>query len=146
MRRRRLFRLIALPLGLWFVALSTDLGDLDACPMHAAMQAGMGMSMDMPAGGAGMSGMAMASAPTAEAAPAPADTPVPVPHGPLHCTCIGMCCGCAMASLPSNAARVPPAAVVAARPAAPVRAVTAVPAPPRYLRPPAIGPPALHTA
>ncbi|HEY5219066.1 MAG TPA: hypothetical protein VIJ16_04615 [Gemmatimonadaceae bacterium] len=140
MRRRRLFRILALPLSLWFLALTTDIGGIDACPMHdgagshsaAAMLGMMGMPA-MP----GMSGMATTHAPN--------HSPTPAPRKPMHCTCMGVCCGCAMATLPATATA--EFAVAAVRQVeyhvgfAPRPASSA----PRFLLPPSIGPPTLHT-
>jgi hypothetical protein len=131
MRRRRLFRIVALPLALWFVALATDVGGVDACPMHDAMSHATSAAMPGMPGTPGMRG-------------APAAPSNPVPHGPVHCTCMGVCCGCAMATLPSSAvAQLPPVVVVhharrIERTQRPLAA--AVP----FVLPPAIGPPALQ--
>lgn len=84
--------------------------------------------------------------PTVDVASAPADAPASTPPGPMHCTCIGLCCGCAMATLPASAVGVPVVAVSAIFRTAPLPAVASVPAAPRFVLPPAIGPPALHTA
>jgi hypothetical protein len=134
MRRRRLFRLIGLPLSLWFVALATDVGGIDACPMHDAMAHGMSARA-----------MAQMAMPHAAAASGSEHQPAQAPQGPMQCTCMGLCCGCAMATLPT-APVTPVAAVAAARhdvPAGPVARAAATA--PRYLLPPAIGPPALHS-
>jgi len=138
MRRRRFFRLIALPLALWFVALSTDVGGVDACPMHDAPGGVMAGSMT---GMAGMAGMAMG---TMTMPTAPGDAPAP--HGPVHCTCMGACCGCAVATVPAPAVPVPLVAVVAASAVSAPRAHAAPVVAPRFLLPPANGPPALHIA
>ena len=129
MRRRRLYRILALPLALWFVALATDVGGVDACPMHDRMAAAM-------AGMAAMPGMASAQA-------APSAPSVPTPQGPVHCTCMGVCCGCAMATLPSApVAQFPAAAAVRHAPRI-ERATRPLPAAAPFVLPPAIGPPAL---
>jgi len=143
MRRRRFFRLIALPLALWFVALSTDVGGVDACPMHDAPLGVMAGAMG------GMAGMAMGtmSMPTASrTAATPADAPGPPPHGPVQCTCMGVCCGCAMATLPAPVVSVPQVAALPAPVDGPLPAFTAPAMAPRFLLPPANGPPALHIA
>lgn len=127
MRRRRLQRALALPLGLWFVGLSVNLGGIDVCPMdHEMTQAG---TMAMPL---------MATGPSH--APAP-DHPGQAPH------CTGICCCCsALMTLPSANVTLPVVAVVPVRDAAP-NARRAVPAAaPQVLQPPANGPPARHTA
>lgn len=142
MRRRRLFRLLALPLALWFVALSTDVGGVDACPMHDAPGGVM-------AGMAGMPAMAMGTmtVPTApRTGAAPSDGPAPAPHGPVRCTCMGACCCCAMATLPASAVSVPLVAALPASVDGALRVHAAPAAAPRFLLPPANGPPALHSA
>jgi hypothetical protein len=136
MRRRRLHRMIALPLALWFVALATDVGGIDACPMHDAM-AHAAASMHM----AGMPGMSAAAGRMA----APGGPAAPPADGPVHCTCMGLCCGCAMATLPTGPA-FHLAAMIVLRHGVQIeraRRAFAVAAP--HLLPPAIGPPALHS-
>jgi hypothetical protein len=134
MRRRRLFRLIGLPLSLWFVALATDIGGIDACPMHDAMAHGMSVQA-----------MAQMGMPHAPAASGSDRAPTHAPQGPMQCTCMGLCCGCAMATLPT-APVTPVAAVAAVQHAVPTGPTArAAASAPRYLLPPAIGPPALHT-
>ena len=133
MRRRRVFRIVALPLALWFVALAADVGGVDACPMHDGMARGMSAAM-VGMTPAGMPGMARA----------PANPSTPAPHAPVHCTCMGVCCGCAMATLPSApVAQLQVPAVL--RDAVRIeRARQSLAAPARFVLPPAIGPPALH--
>lgn len=141
MRRLRLYRLLALPLCFWFVAYSTDVGGLDACPMHDAP----GGVMAGPMGGmAGMAMGAMTMPAASRADTAPADAPAPPPHGPAHCTCMGACCGCATATLPAPAVSVPLVAALCASVAGAPRAHAAPVVAPRFLLPPANGPPALH--
>ena len=135
MRRRRPYRIVALPLALWFVALATDVGGVDACPMHDAMAAAM-------AGMAGMAGMAMPQLPTMTQAPASPNAPLPT--GPIHCTCMGACCGCAMATLPSTSG-MPFVAATAVRTQVPIEPTQRpLPAAAPFVLPPAIGPPALQ--
>ncbi len=130
MRRRRLYRILALPLALWFVALATDVGGVDACPMHDRMAAAM-------AGMAAMPGMASAQA-------APSAPAMPTPHGPVHCTCMGVCCGCAMATLPSAPVAHLAAAGSVSHTARIDRTRRPLPAAAPFVLPPAIGPPALR--
>ena len=133
MRRHRLFRIFAIPLAAWFVAFAMDVGGVDACPMHDGMAHAMS---------AAMPGMAPNSMPGMR--PAPADPTAPAPHAPVHCTCMGACCGCTIATLPP-APEAPVAAIAAVRGAARIDHVErplAAPAP--FLLPPSIGPPALH--
>jgi hypothetical protein len=142
MRRRRLHRILALPLALWFVALATDVGGLDACPMHDGMaHMAMGQMAGMAAGD--MSGTAMGD--MSGMTPAPAAPRAPQPHGPMQCTCMGACCGCAMATLPAGPAAVLPVLVAIRQAVSVERALRAPMRPAAHRQPPAIGPPALHT-
>ena len=132
MRRRRLYRLVALPLSLWFVALATDVGGIDACPMHDAMTHAMSASA--------MAHMAMPQTPAVERG---SDAPAPAPHGPMQCTCMGLCCGCAMATLPTTPAS-PVVVASVVRQAVPIeRSARPLAAAPHFRLPPSIGPPAL---
>lgn len=141
MRRRRLNRILALPLCLWFVAYATDAGGIDACPMHSALAYQTAAAMP---GMPGMDGMALAHA--EQVGRAPANAPAPDVPAPIHCTCMGACCGCAMATLPASG-RMPVSAVVVAFRAAPIpRRDTPAPQTPRFLLPPSNGPPAHRTA
>jgi hypothetical protein len=132
-RRRRLYRIIALPLSLWFVALSTDVGDLDACPMHKAMDRDMAVAM---------ANMAMGSTPMAM--PAPNAPAAPDQHGPMPCTCLGVCCGCTMAPIASSPATPALPLVVVEDAVLVERAQRPLAAPTPHRLPPSIGPPALH--
>ena len=123
-------RIIALPLAFWFVVLATDVGGVDGCPMHDAMAHGAA---------AAMASMAMPGMTQAPAAPA-----VPAPQGPMHCTCLGVCCGCAMATLPSTPAVSLPTAVALHQTVRIERAGRPLAAAARFVLPPSIGPPALH--
>ncbi len=130
--RRRLYRIVALPLALWFVALATDVGGVDACPMHDAMAHGMAAAMaTMPMGG--MPGVGRG----------PATPAAPEQHGPVHCTCMGLCCGCAMATLPSTPTAALPAPLPVHRAIRIERAQAPLPAAAAFVLPPAIGPPAV---
>lgn len=140
MRRHPAFRFFALAFALWFVALSLDVGGVDACPMHDGPGAVMAM------GGMAMPGM-VDMAPMPAVAQASGMPHAPTPAAPVHCTCMGLCCGCAaLATVPASSIsstafetlrRLVLPSDLAWRPVAGVAA---------YLQPPSIGPPALHTA
>jgi hypothetical protein len=129
MRRRPFFRALALPLVLWFVALSVNLGGYGACPMagdvsHGATMAGMAM----PA-------MAMGNS--------PASTPAPAAPAPR---CPGVCCCCrVMITMPSHGVTLA-AAVVRVRDAGPAEPRAVSSAGRQVLLPPSNGPPAVHAA
>lgn len=130
-------------MALWFVALSTNAGGLDVCPMDGVAQTVVGTPMQMPMGGR-MAGMGAAS--RARVGPTPAPPVTPAPDGPAAPMCMGVCCCCnAMAVVPPCLEQVPAPAVLAIREPVPLAPAAAAPAAPRYLLPPAIGPPALHT-
>ncbi|MDE3128523.1 MAG: hypothetical protein KGL38_10990 [Gemmatimonadota bacterium] len=133
MRRRRFFRALALPVGLWFVALSVNLGAFDVCPAgHGVMGPGGAMAV------VAMPPMSMGTAPS----PKPASG-----SGGSSPPCNGVCCCCcAMLTLPSAGVTLPVAAVVPVRDAAPAAPATATAAAPQILLPPANGPPAIRTA
>jgi hypothetical protein len=132
MRRRRLYRIVALPLALWFVALAADVGGVDACPMHDAMAHGVSGAM-----------MTMATPHAPVAARGPAAPMAPAPRAPVHCTCMGVCCGCAMATLPPWQTAQLPAAGWPQHVVRVDRAQRPLAAPAPFVLPPSIGPPAL---
>ncbi|MDE3152877.1 MAG: hypothetical protein KGL93_11580 [Gemmatimonadota bacterium] len=145
MRRHPAFRFSALAFALWFVALSLDVGGVDACPMHdgpGAVMATHGMAMP----GMAMPGMAdMAPAPAVmQGSGAPH---APTPAAPVHCTCMGLCCGCAaLATVPAPSIATAPLEALRRLVLPPDLAWRPVAAATAYLQPPSIGPPALHTA
>ncbi|MGH7668576.1 MAG: hypothetical protein ACRENQ_03710 [Gemmatimonadaceae bacterium] len=135
MYRRRLYRIVALPLVVWFVALATDVGGVDACPMHDAMAraaSGATAAMHM----AQMPGMiGNSGAPTAPDVPQ---------QGPMHCTCMGLCCGCAIATLPSTPVTTVLVPMAVRRPVRIAGAPMGFAAARLHVLPPSIGPPSLH--
>ena len=134
MRRRRPSRILALPLSLWFVVLTTDAGDVDACPMHHMVMAGH-------------SAMATAhgSMSMARMMPAPTDPTTPDSQGPMQCRCIGTCCGGSLATLPTSTGSALAPTVTMHHGVDPrgVPQPRAAAAPHR--QPPSVGPPPLHT-
>lgn len=129
-RRRRVFHFLALPLGLWFLALFTDVGGVDACPMDQVMDHVVAVAR---------ADLAMPHTP--QLLPAPAGPAAPLSHAPLACNCIGTCAGSAMATLPA-APPVPALSIVSSHGAALlVRADLPRAAAAAYLLPPSIGPP-----
>ncbi len=128
-----MFRFLALPLGLWFVVLFTDVGGIDACPVDRAMDHAVAVAT---------ADLAMPH--LMQLLPAPGGPAAPLSHAPLVCDCIGTCAGSAMATLPAPAP-VPVLPIVTAGSGVLVVRVyrprtAALP----FLLPPAIGPPALH--
>jgi hypothetical protein len=118
-------------MSLWFVALSTNLAGSEVCPTDHTTPGGADAGL----------------ASTGRTVPSLRDRSMPtqLPSGSAPRECSGVCCCCAaMATLPGRGAALPAVGLVPVDDAAPPAAVAASVATPRFLQPPAIGPPALH--
>ena len=125
MRRSPMFRIAGLLLGAWFAALSTELPALHECPVHGG------------APGAHAHMVAMHHA-------AGSGDQAPDHHGQhgARCTCFGACCCAQGATLPPGQGEAMVATYSAGYSQPQVSVEVIAPAPPPFVLPPAIGPPA----